>query len=33
VPLDLKEVAAPKVAGLAAYAERWREAADAIGVV
>jgi sugar (pentulose or hexulose) kinase len=33
VPLDLKEVAAPEVAGLAAYAARWREAAGAIGQV
>jgi sugar (pentulose or hexulose) kinase len=33
VPLDLKEVAAPKVAGLAAYAARWREEAGAIGQV
>ena len=31
VPLDLREVAAPEVKGLAAYAGRWREAADAIG--
>ncbi|HEX5078043.1 MAG TPA: hypothetical protein VFV80_02755, partial [Geminicoccaceae bacterium] len=31
VPLDLKEVAAPPIAGLAAYARRWREAAGAIG--
>jgi L-fuculokinase len=29
--LDLKEVAAPEVAGLAAYADDWRAAAEAVG--
>jgi hypothetical protein len=33
VRLDLQEVPAPEVAGLAAYAERWREAAGVIGQV
>ena len=33
VALDLREVAAPQIAGLAAYAERWREAAGVIGQV
>jgi sugar (pentulose or hexulose) kinase len=32
-PLDLKQVPAVEIRGLAAYAERWREAADAIGQV
>jgi L-fuculokinase len=31
-PVDLKEVAVPEVAGLSAYALRWREAADAVGL-
>src|SRR5918996_1708683 len=33
VALDLKEVAVPEIAGLAAYAERWREVAGAIGPI
>jgi sugar (pentulose or hexulose) kinase len=33
VPLDLKEVPPAEVRGLAAYAERWRETAGAIGQV
>jgi hypothetical protein len=33
VPLDLRTVPAPEVAGLAAYADRWREAAGVIGQV
>jgi glycerol kinase len=31
VPVELNEVPAPAIAGLQAYAERWREAADATG--
>jgi sugar (pentulose or hexulose) kinase len=31
VPVKLNEVPAPAIAGLQAYAERWREAADATG--
>jgi L-fuculokinase len=33
VPLELREITAPEIAGLAVYAERWREAAGAIGQV
>jgi sugar (pentulose or hexulose) kinase len=33
VPLELREVPAPEVSGLARYAERWREAADVIGQI